>query len=138
MFQSLLPRVKKRLVVGQNVDINGGFGRTTCKVVKIEPPCIYVELTVYTDLTLKVKNVLQMAGLTTIPATVLIPAPLRTGGRPLGTDRRRVKDRPYPSRPLVMVVFGSSWCNRLFTSITCERAAQLVAAHMQAPCTAGS
>jgi hypothetical protein len=37
--------VKKKLVVGQDVDIRGiSFGRFMGKVVKIEPPCIWVEM----------------------------------------------------------------------------------------------
>jgi len=38
------PHQRCGLVVGQDVDINGGFGRTTGKVVKMEAPCIYVEI----------------------------------------------------------------------------------------------
>jgi hypothetical protein len=33
----------KTLVVGQDVYINWGFGRSESKVVKVVPPCIYVE-----------------------------------------------------------------------------------------------
>jgi hypothetical protein len=34
----------KTLVVGQEVYINGGFGPVEGKIVKVDPPCIYVEI----------------------------------------------------------------------------------------------
>lgn len=32
-----------KLVVGQEVSVDGGFGPVNAKVIKVVPPCIYVE-----------------------------------------------------------------------------------------------
>jgi len=78
--------VKKKLVVGQDVDIIGtNFGRFTGKVVKIKSPLFGSKwVTGRADSTLTEKNAVPMAGLTTThgpPITLLmlgllmIPAP---------------------------------------------------------------